>query len=33
MAVAERTPELMELFDALVEATRRLAEAREMQPV
>lgn len=32
-AVAERTPELLELFDALVAATRRLAAAREAQHV
>jgi predicted short-subunit dehydrogenase-like oxidoreductase (DUF2520 family) len=29
--VAERTPELLDLFDALVEATRRIS-AREVQP-
>ena len=32
-AVAERTPELTELFDALVAATRTLAGAREVEPV
>jgi predicted short-subunit dehydrogenase-like oxidoreductase (DUF2520 family) len=32
-ALADRTPELLGLFDALVEATRALAEAREVQPV
>jgi predicted short-subunit dehydrogenase-like oxidoreductase (DUF2520 family) len=31
-AVAERTPELLALFDALVEATRRLAGIAEVQP-
>jgi hypothetical protein len=32
-AVAERTPELLDLFDALVAATRRLAHEREPQLV
>jgi predicted short-subunit dehydrogenase-like oxidoreductase (DUF2520 family) len=32
-ALAERTPELMDLFDALVEATRRVAGIAEVQPV
>ena len=32
-AVAERTPDLLALFDALVEATRRLAGIAEAQPV
>ncbi len=32
-AVAERTPELLELFDALVEATRRVAGISQVQPV
>jgi predicted short-subunit dehydrogenase-like oxidoreductase (DUF2520 family) len=32
-AVAERTPELIELFDALVAATRALAGTREVEPV
>jgi predicted short-subunit dehydrogenase-like oxidoreductase (DUF2520 family) len=32
-AVAERTPELIELFDALVAATRTLAGTREVEPV
>ncbi|HTX32464.1 MAG TPA: Rossmann-like and DUF2520 domain-containing protein [Solirubrobacteraceae bacterium] len=32
-AVAERAPELLALFDALVEATRRLAGVAEVQPV
>lgn len=33
VAVAERTPELLGLFDALVEATRRLSGRPEAQPV
>ena len=32
-AVAERAPELLALFDALVEATRRVAGVAEVQPV
>jgi predicted short-subunit dehydrogenase-like oxidoreductase (DUF2520 family) len=32
-AVAERAPELLTLFDALVEATRRVAGIAEVQPV
>jgi predicted short-subunit dehydrogenase-like oxidoreductase (DUF2520 family) len=32
-AVAERTPELLDLFDALLAATRRLADQREAQLV
>jgi predicted short-subunit dehydrogenase-like oxidoreductase (DUF2520 family) len=32
-AVAERTPELLALFDALVDATRSLAGTVEVQPV
>lgn len=32
-AVAESAPELLDLFDALVEGTRALAAAREAQPV
>ncbi len=32
-AVAERTPDLLPLFDALVEATRRLAGIAQVQPV
>jgi predicted short-subunit dehydrogenase-like oxidoreductase (DUF2520 family) len=32
-AIAERAPELLELFDALVAATRTLAGGREVEPV
>lgn len=32
-AIADRTPELLPLFDALVEATRQIAEVAEVQPV
>jgi predicted short-subunit dehydrogenase-like oxidoreductase (DUF2520 family) len=32
-AIAERAPELIELFDALVAATRTLAGGREVEPV
>ena len=31
-ALAERVPDLVPLFDALVEATRSLADAKEVQP-
>jgi predicted short-subunit dehydrogenase-like oxidoreductase (DUF2520 family) len=31
-AIAERAPALLELFDAMVEATRTLAGARELEP-
>ncbi len=32
-AIAERAPDLVDLFDALVAATQQLADAREAQPV